>query len=297
MFLLASSKESDAQLTSLPSPKNQTGSFVTPTDWSKLPKHIRPDSKDVYKMLSRPRGIALIINNESFHPDTYEKMVKLAVREGSERDVKALETLLEELHFTVKTERNKERQEILEILDHISHGVDHRAYDCFVLWLLSHGENGHIYGADGETVSIETVRDFFSNARCPTLKGKPKLIFIQACRGSQEEKGVVADSPTSVNEQPTANANNDKITIADHADILMAYSTVSGYLSYRSEYDGSRFVQCIVEVFREFAGHEDLLSMLSMVNKKMSEMGNKYSKQVSAPTTTLTRKLYFWPGL
>ena len=247
-------------------------------------------------MLKRPLGIALIINNESFHPNT-EEMEELAVREGSERDVKALETLFEELHFNVKTERNKGRQKILEILDHFSLVEDHSDYNCFVLWLLSHGKDGHIYGADGETVSIETVRDFFSNARCPKLKGKPKLIFIQACRGSQEEKGVVADAPTSVNEQPAANANNDKITIADHADILMAYSTVSGYLSYRSEYDGSRFVQCIVDVFREFAGHEDLLSMLNMVNKKMSEMGNKDSKQVSAPTTTLTRKLYFWPDL
>ena len=295
MFLLASSKESDAQLTSFPSPKNQTGSFVTPTDWSKLPKHIHPDSEHVYKMLSRPLGIALIINNESFHPNTGE-MEELAVREGSERDVKALETLFEALSFNVMTERNKGRQEILEILDHISL-EDHSAYNCFVLWLLSHGKDGHIYGADGETVPIESVRDFFSNARCPTLRGKPKLIFIQACRGSQEEKGVVVDSPTSVNEQPTASATNDKITIADHADILMAYSTVSGYLSYRNEYDGSRFVQCIVEVFREFAGHEDLLSMLIMVNKKISEMGNKGSKQVPAPTTTLTRKLYFWPGL
>ena len=247
-------------------------------------------------MLSRPLGIALIINNESFGPHT-EKVAKLAVREGSERDVKALETLFEELHFNVKTERNKERQEILEILDHFSHDVDHSAYDCFVLWLLSHGKDGHIFGADGETVPIETVWDRFSNAQCPALKGKPKLICIQSCRGEREEKGVEADSSDSVNEQSTANLKNVKTTIADHADILMAYSTVSGYPSYRSERDGSRFVQCIVDVFREFAGHEDLLSMLVKVNKKVSEMGNKDSKQVSAPTTTLTRKLYFWPGL
>ena len=296
MFLLAVCSESNAQLTSLPSPKNQTIRFVTPTDWSKLPKHIHPGSVEVYPMLKRPLGIALIINIESFHPNT-EEMEALAVREGSERDVKALETLFEALSFEVKTERNKGRQKILEILNHYSHDVDHSSYDCFVLWLLSHGKDGHIYGADGVTVPIETVRDLFSNVQCPTLKGKPKLIFIQACRGSQKEKGVEADSPYSVNDQPKTNAKDDKITIADHADILMAYSTVSGYLSYRSGYDGSRFVQCIVDVFRKFAGHEDLLSMLVKVNKKISEMGNKDSKQVSAPTPTLTRKSFFWPGL
>ena len=79
--------------------------------------------------------------------------------------------------------------------------------------------------------------------------------------------------------------------------MLMAYSTVSGYASFRNPRDGSRFVRCLVEVFREKAGHEDVLSMLTMVNNSISSMGEVDSKQVGQPTSTLTKKLFFWPGL
>lgn len=272
--------------------------FVKGTDWKKLPRGITPNSELVYPMTSRPRGIALIINNEVFDQHSEADEV-LRVREGSEKDVKALERLFEALHFVVRTERDIGGERIKKVLDDVSN-ENHSACDCFVLWLMSHGREGQFYGSDGEIVLIETVRDFFSNARCPTLKGKPKLLFIQACRGDQKEVGVEADSPYGSNQRPTTNfvSNlNFRESMPDHADILMAYSTVSGYTSFRNPCDGSRFVQCIVEVFREFAGHEDILSMLTMVNDKICKMGTVDSKQVSEPTTTLRKKLYFWPGL
>lgn len=300
-------------------------SFVIPTDWRKLPPHIHPESELVYPMTSKPKGITLIINNEVFHPNpelTQKEKEKeeLDIRHGSDKDVQSLEKLFEALDFKVKVERNIGRKRILDILDDISR-EDHREYDCFVLCLMSHGQDGLFYGADGETVPVESVRDFFNNAKCPSLKGKPKLFFIQACRGRGREKGVVADAPSaqspqaapnflsrqpSTNDDLTANSSENidrgfnfhlSKTIPEHSDILIANSTMSGYAAFRNPKDGSRFVRCVVEVFQEFAGHEDLLSMLTMVNKRISEMGEIDSKQVSEPTSTLTKKLFFWPGL
>lgn len=290
--------------------------YVTPTDLTKLPPHIHPESELVYPMRSKPRGIALIINNEVFgdNPEATKKekeQEELNVRLGSNADVEALERLFVALDFKVKTERNKGRSEILKILDDAAY-EDHSSYDCFVLWLMSHGLDGQFYGADGQTVDIETVRDLFSNTNCTTLRGKPKLIFIQACRGREKEKGVVADAPHGCTRQPSTHEDltvkeeeshdtpfNFQLskTIAAHADILIANSTISGYASFRNERQGSRFVRCIVEVFKEYAGYEDLLSMLTMVNKRISEMGELSNKQVSEPASTLTKKLFFWPGL
>lgn len=298
----------------------QDEGFVKPIDWNKIPSHIRPDSKHVYPMMSIPRGIALIINNEVFHhsADMTEKEKQndeLEVRLGSDADVQSLETLYEALDFKVKTERNVGREKILKILDDVSH-EDHSQYDCFVLWLMSHGQNGLFYGADGDTVPIETVRDFFSNANCPSLSGKPKLIFIQACRGKRREKGVASDAPNatapqspqpSTNDDLSGNANGEatdkgfnfqvKKTIADHADILIANATISGYAAFRNMEKGSRFVRCVVEVFKEMAGYEEILGMLTEVNRRVSAMGEVHEKQVSEPSTTLTKKLFFWPGL
>ncbi|KAJ7393597.1 hypothetical protein OS493_006582 [Desmophyllum pertusum] len=221
-------------------------------------------------MTSKPRGIALIINNEKFfgrNSESTEKEQKQEiqkVRLGSETDVKELENLFEALDFKPRTERNIGRDEILKVLDDVSH-QDHSAYDCFVLWLMSHGEDGKLYGADGQTVHIESIRDFFNNAKCPSLKGKPKVIFIQACRGSEKGEGVVADSPHIPTRQPSTHDGETPAeepessdtgydfqiskSIPDHADMLIANSTISGYVAFRNEVKGSRFVRCIVEVF------------------------------------------------
>ena len=297
-----------------PPPEDELLPFVKPTDWGKLPSHITPDSVDVYPMTSKPRGITLIINNEVFKPSTEstqkeQEQEKLDVRHGSNEDVEALEKLFGALDFKVKTERDKGRDEIFKILEDVSLD-DHKNYDCFVLWLMSHGQDGQFYGADGQTVPIETVRDLFSNAQCSTLKGKPKIIFIQACRGREKERGVVADAPHSPAEQGREPSSHDDEESSDrgfnfqlsrvipvHADILIANSTISGHASFRNPRQGSRFVRCVVEVFQEYAGHEDLLSMLTMVNQRISEMGEIGTKQVSEPASTLTKKLFFWPGL
>ena len=278
--------------------------FVTPTDLTKLPAHIHPWSEEVYPMISNPRGLALIINNEVFSPNSEIEEENLRVRRGSEKDVTALELLFKALHFNVLIERNIGRERILQVLDEVANS-DHTAHNCFVLCLMSHGQEGLFYGSDGQTVLFQTVCDFFGQEKCRTLRRKPKVFFIQTCRGQDRQTGVVSTTDAG-RQQPTATPVHNvdggwnfsfTRTMPDHSDILMAYSTVNRYVSYRDECYGSRFVRCLVEVFQEKAGHEDLLSMLTMVNERISKMGDIGSKQVGQPTSTLTKKLFFWPGI
>ena len=149
-------------------------------------------------MMSNPRGIALIINNEVFSPSA-----DLKDRQGSEKDVEALERMFKALYFEVNIERNLGKEKILQVLDKLAKS-DHTAYDCFVLCLMSHGQEGLFYGSDGQAVPFDTVCDLFSNSNCRTLRGKPKLMFIQACRGTEGQTGVVNDSPFSPGPQQPA---------------------------------------------------------------------------------------------
>ena len=128
---------------------------------------------------------------------------------------------------------------------------------------------------------------------------------VEAQRGKQVWWMIHPSVLGHNSQQPTANSVryadrgwnfSFKGTIPDHSDFLLAYSTVNHYVSYRNELDGSRFVRCLVEVFQEKAGHEDVLSMLIMVNDKLSKMGEIGKKQIGQPTTTLTKKLFLWPG-
>ena len=55
---------------------------------------------------------------------------------------------------------------------------DHSDADCFLCVILSHGEEGYVYGTTGK-VKISRLVEDFKGDNCPTLAGKPKLFFIQ----------------------------------------------------------------------------------------------------------------------
>ena len=56
--------------------------------------------------------------------------------------------------------------------------VDHGNSDCFACAILSHGEEGMVYGTDG-IIQIDTLVAPLKGDRCSSLAGKPKLFFIQ----------------------------------------------------------------------------------------------------------------------
>lgn len=58
---------------------------------------------------------------------------------------------------------------------------DHSDSSCFACILLSHGEEGMIYGTDG-AMPIKTMTSMFRGDMCKSLVGKPKLFFIQVRR-------------------------------------------------------------------------------------------------------------------
>ena len=57
--------------------------------------------------------------------------------------------------------------------------------ECVVLIIMSHGEKNDIYGTDGKLTKLKDMTDIFSSSQCPELKEKPRLVFVQACRGGK----------------------------------------------------------------------------------------------------------------
>ena len=68
---------------------------------------------------------------------------------------------------------------------------DHGKYDCLVICVLSHGKQRTVYGTDGHTIALDDIISYYHARSCPTLAGKPKLFFIQACQGTQKHKGII----------------------------------------------------------------------------------------------------------
>jgi hypothetical protein len=57
---------------------------------------------------------------------------------------------------------------------------DHSDVDCFACVILSHGDDGIVYGTNG-TIKLASLFAMFKGDQCPSLAGKPKLFFIQVC--------------------------------------------------------------------------------------------------------------------
>ncbi|CDQ82724.1 unnamed protein product [Oncorhynchus mykiss] len=140
-----------------------------------------------YSMVSSPRGLALVISNVSFDPCAAPD---LDSRKGGEVDEEVLRKVFTELDYIVTVRRDLTAQGMRECIEQFGRRQQHQTVSSCVVCLLSHGVEGAIYGTDGQLLELDWVFEAFDNAHCPLLQNKPKMFFIQACRGEEMDCGV-----------------------------------------------------------------------------------------------------------
>ena len=137
----------------------------------------------------------------------------------------------------------------------------------------------------------------FAADKCPSLAGKPKMLFIQACQGNRFDAGV-----TMFNQIEYDNSSNLCFKIPKYADFLIAYSTVPGFFSWRNTINGSWFIQALCKELDELSKKEDLLTLLTFVCQTVafefesntpSKMEMHEMKQIPCITSMLTRLIKF----
>ncbi|XP_073773744.1 caspase-7 isoform X2 [Danio rerio] len=245
-----------------------------------------------YKMSHQRVGKCIIINNKNFDEKT-----GMNVRNGTDRDAGELFKCFKSLGFDVAVYNDQTCRNMERLLKAVSE-EDHSDSSCFACILLSHGEEGMIYGTDG-AMPIKTMTSLFKGDVCKSLVGKPKLFFIQACRGSEFDDGVQTDSgPPNDTIETDANPRH-KIPV--EADFLFAYSTVPGYYSWRNPGRGSWFVQALCNVLSEFGKQLEIMQILTRVNYMVATSFESWSedprfsekKQIPCVVSMLTKELYF----
>ena len=169
-------------------------------------------------------------------------------------------------------------------------------YYCFVCIILSHGDESGIATKDG-IKPIDEIVKMFSNA----FTGKPKLFFIQACRGLDTTDHEVVDDEADdngiddVNDGVTDDESDEMIKVPHGADTLVAYATTHGTRAFRRGNVGSWFISKTIEEFRENYTRDHVEEMLITVRKKVASMysDNFKSMQMPCVESTLTRRLKF----
>ncbi|RWS27881.1 caspase-like protein [Leptotrombidium deliense] len=242
-------------------------------------------------MSHKSRGRCIIFNHKTFMPTT-----KCRDRNGTDIDGERLSRIFGILKFDVEEHKDPTLSEIISILSKASE-MDYSDTDCFVCCVLTHGEQGSLWAKDRQ-YHIETLFQYFKGDKCPSLAGKPKLFFIQACQGDKLDPGVKVVSYSDVADSAAS------YKIPTWADFLIVHSTVPGYYAWRNTSNGSWFIQALVSTIEKYHNELDLLSMLTIVNLQVAycfescvpndaEFDKK--KQVSCVTTMLTRRIFFHP--
>uniref|UniRef100_A0A0B7BHR3 Caspase family p20 domain-containing protein n=1 Tax=Arion vulgaris TaxID=1028688 RepID=A0A0B7BHR3_9EUPU len=272
---------------------NQQGNVPDAKGQSSLPRMLESDfESDRYNMSHSKRGLAVIINNVNFSSKT--AMLK---RAGSTVDATAMFQLLDTLKFKeIQQYDNLTVRQMKDALHKVSK-MDHTDHDCFFCVILSHGEEGNVFGTDNKVPVDELVQPFKGN-ECPSLAGKPKLFFIQACRndiinygetvsdGAEEEVDIIRRIPAE-------------------ADFLIAYSVVPGLYCWRKTSEGSHqsswFIKAVVDIISRNWQTMDLMTMMTRVIKKVAydfesnamEDFKQQKKQIPCITSMLTKEVYF----
>ncbi|XP_015239372.1 PREDICTED: caspase-3-like [Cyprinodon variegatus] len=236
-----------------------------------------------YSMNFPSIGQCIVINNKNFDRNT-----GMNQRNGTDVDAGNVFKVFTKLGYTVKIHNDQTTDQMINILRKASQ-EDHSNSASFVCVLLSHGDEGIFFGTDGP-LQLQMLTSFFRGDRCKSLVGKPKLFFIQACRGTDLDPGVESDSQ-----------ENTKIPV--EADFLYAYSTAPGYYSWRNTMSGSWFIQSLCDLISKYGKELELLHIMTRVNHKVAvefesvsnSPGFNARKQIPCIVSMLTKEMYFFP--
>ncbi|XP_064552626.1 caspase-like [Drosophila montana] len=243
-----------------------------------------------YNMQHKNRGMAIIFNHEHFEVPT------LNSRAGTNADCANLSRVLKQLGFDVSVYKDCRYSEILSTIKDVS-SQNHEHNDCILVAILSHGEMGYIYAKDTQ-YKLDNIWSHFTANHCPTLAGKPKLFFIQACQGDRLDAGVTMQRGRT----ETDGDSSGGYRIPIHADFLIAYSTIPGFYSWRNPSKGSWFMQSLCAELAANGKREHILTLLTFVCQRVAvdfesctpnTPDMHQQKQIPCITTMLTRILLF----
>lgn len=229
------------------------------------------------------KGVCVIINMEKLDDELIKREnLETGDRPGTNKDVESLSEVFTSYGFEVRIENNATAERIAEVMKAVAE-EDHSQRGCFVCVVLSHGKDGGFYCYD-DFMEEEFLFKLFKGENCKQLVGKPKLFFIQACRGDKFDSGVTPYASV-------ATTSTGRIPI--EADFLCHYSTSQGYVAFRHVSYGSWFIQSLCEMLKKYGKKYELMQILTRVNHKVAlEYEANGKKEMPCIVSKLTKDLY-----
>ncbi|XP_061712568.1 caspase-8-like [Cydia pomonella] len=230
-----------------------------------------------YKITNEKRvGLCCIINQEVFHlSKEMQNENALPRRDGSTKDKNMLVKTMHGLNFDIITRDNLNSIEMIAFIQEVLKKV--LAEDSvFMLCILSHGIRGCVYAADSIPIKVDDIQSLVDEKQ--SLRGKPKLLILQACQVIDATATLVADRPHNMRK----------------TDFLVFWATSPEFAAFRLPTAGSVFIQMLCGIINARDKREPLLDLFTMVNYAVVEFCSLIGiEQVpNIGYYTLRKKLY-----
>ena len=249
------------------------------------------------------RGECLIIN-QVFSGD------KQFYREGTEKDEESLIRTWNMIgcNDNITVARDLTKKQIMAKLEHFRRKLEKTRPDFMVITILSHGYRDKRTGCEfimdinKEGLSVTSLKNKFINGySCPSMIGKPKLFFIQACRGKLFQEALsniprqlvmpydFSETDGEEDEEKVLELDGEKY--AHKSWFFIFHSTIKGYVSLRDPSGGTIFIQALCKVLNESWYVNDISTIAMEVNRTiMKEYG---SAQAPIFVNQLGNPVYF----
>lgn len=245
------------------------------------------------------RLFVLVINQQTFRKDSNPELKHLLPghilneRKGTAQDKNKLRELFESFDYQVSV---KDDQTHLEILREVENAANQaKKVDGLVVCILSHGQEGIVYGSNSIPVPIKWIKNKMASDH---LVDKPKILFIQACQGESLQQSVrkvksknETDGELHEPDGPTQSAHSSGVKFAD---FLTFWSTIEGFASVRHIDNGSWFIQELVKKIRELHREQHLIDICTAVTYEVSQKRGYYDEcMISKVEHTFTKNFRF----
>ena len=247
-------------------------------------------------MSAKPgRGLALIINNVEWNRDVDPE--RKHARSGSDEDAKRLKNTLEKLQYTVDLCHNLDSHQMKESLSKVAQKTS-ESHDSFICCILTHGDTNGVEGVDGIHVPVGELASLVNCKNCPNLFGKPKIFFVQSCRGSEIPEPVAIDNSRGAGDIVVMDGRK---SLPPEADFFFSFSTCHDNIATRGIYEGSLYVKELCKVLSSHASNLSLYDLTMLVHREMAKKefkvltdGREHPfKQMPEVVSRLQGKVYF----
>ncbi|XP_052100981.1 caspase-3-like [Mytilus californianus] len=271
-------------------------------------------------------GLALIITGQKFAKGNG------LLRIGAETDLRNMFEIFYNLNFELRWEpfANRTTEGLKNELIKCADDPTLEQKKCLVIVISSHGgevmlgrpnrpENiphdinvyGHTISTYDGMIPTNEILEIFDVDSCPYMEGKPKLVFIQACRSRADktvDKGVDIQvtqkqdirqtrdffnrSTMDVHHKEETNEDvtnivYDRVTMKDmlltpcYQDFMVTFASTAGHIAW-SEDAGGALLTAMYNVFKKKIDNKqdiDLLPTMTEVCNKMMEYESSFSDQ------------------